>query len=103
MQTQVSDDSAMKQVEGIEHNHQLNRNEHSMVDQMHPDEKTDSLEKLSAALLSQNADHNESMQHAIGKRILPHSEEHTIPVADASTSKHLGIDRGILILLYMIT
>lgn len=98
MQTQVSYDSPMKQVESIEHNHQANRNKHSMVHQIHPDEKTDSLEKLTAALLSENAEHNESLQHAIGKRILPHSEEHTIPVADASTSKHLGIDRGILMI-----
>ena len=99
MQTQVSDDSSMKQVESIEHSPQLNRNKHSMVDEIHPDERIDSLEKLSAALMSPNAEHNESIQRAIGKRILPHSEEHTIPVADASTSKHLGIDRGILILL----
>ena len=90
----LPDLSNTKEGKGLRSSQQLVKDKLSLSNQLHADEKGDLLDKLSAALFLPNSDHNDRNPNDSDKRIIPNSKEQTVPVADASTSNILGINKG---------
>ena len=79
----------------LEHEQELAKHHISDSNSLHQDDKDSLVGKLSAAMLMQNGNHNDSLRNDTIKHIIPTSKEQISAVADESISNNLKMDQGI--------
>ena len=79
----------------LEHAQEAAKHHISDSNSLHQDEEDGLLGKLSAAMLIQNGNHDDSHRNDTIKHIIPNSKEQISAVADESISNNLKMDQGI--------
>ena len=78
----------------LEHAQELAKHQISDSNPSHQDEKDGLLGKLSAAMLMQNGNHNDTLRNDTMKHIIPNSKEQINAIEDENISNNLKMDQG---------